>query len=166
MITTVSTHLRRLPALALSLLACGALLSGAADAQSLDAFSSQALSKLPQNSWSTNGGNLFNQRYSPLRSIDRSNVAQLKGVWRTHLRGSGLAPKYSGEAQPLVHDGVIYVITGADDVFALAVGSGKIRWEHAANLDPTIAAVSSVQILLLGIIMLITDRFVKLSQVV
>jgi len=34
------------------------------------------------------------------------------------------------------------------------------------NLDPTIAAVSSVQILLLGAIMLITDRFVKLSQVV
>ncbi len=34
------------------------------------------------------------------------------------------------------------------------------------NLDPTIAAVSSVQILLLGIIMLVTDRFVKLSQVV
>jgi putative spermidine/putrescine transport system permease protein len=34
------------------------------------------------------------------------------------------------------------------------------------NLDPTIAAVSSVQILLLGIVMLITDRFVKLSQVV
>jgi putative spermidine/putrescine transport system permease protein len=34
------------------------------------------------------------------------------------------------------------------------------------NLDPTIAAVSSVQILLLGIVMLITDRYVKLSQVV
>jgi putative spermidine/putrescine transport system permease protein len=34
------------------------------------------------------------------------------------------------------------------------------------NLDPTIAAVASVQILLLGVVMLITDRFVKLSQVV
>lgn len=34
------------------------------------------------------------------------------------------------------------------------------------SLDPTIAAVSSVQILLLGVVMLITDRFVKLSQVV
>jgi putative spermidine/putrescine transport system permease protein len=34
------------------------------------------------------------------------------------------------------------------------------------NLDPTIAAVASVQILLLGIIMLVTDRYVKLSQVV
>lgn len=34
------------------------------------------------------------------------------------------------------------------------------------NLDPTIASVASVQILLLGIIMLVTDRYVKLSQVV
>ncbi len=34
------------------------------------------------------------------------------------------------------------------------------------KLDPTIAAVSAVQILLLGIVMLVTDRFVKLSQVV
>ncbi|WP_233161407.1 MULTISPECIES: ABC transporter permease [unclassified Achromobacter] len=34
------------------------------------------------------------------------------------------------------------------------------------NLDPTIAAVASVQILLLGIVMLVTDRYVKLSQVV
>jgi putative spermidine/putrescine transport system permease protein len=34
------------------------------------------------------------------------------------------------------------------------------------NLDPTIAAVSAVQIALLGIVMLVTDRFVKLSQVI
>lgn len=34
------------------------------------------------------------------------------------------------------------------------------------NLDPTIAAVSAVQIFLLGVVMLVTDRYVKLSQVV
>ncbi|MDS1139032.1 ABC transporter permease [Pusillimonas sp. SM2304] len=34
------------------------------------------------------------------------------------------------------------------------------------NLDPTLAAVSTVQIVLLGAAMLITDRYVKLSQVV
>lgn len=34
------------------------------------------------------------------------------------------------------------------------------------KLDPTIAAVSTVQIVLLGVVMLVTDRFVKLSQVV
>jgi putative spermidine/putrescine transport system permease protein len=34
------------------------------------------------------------------------------------------------------------------------------------NLDPTIAAVSAAQIVLLGIVMLVSDRFVKLSQIV
>ncbi len=34
------------------------------------------------------------------------------------------------------------------------------------NLDPTIAVVATVQIVLLGVVMLVTDRFVKLSQVV
>lgn len=34
------------------------------------------------------------------------------------------------------------------------------------NLDPTIAVVATAQIVLLGIVMLVTDRFVKLSQVV
>lgn len=34
------------------------------------------------------------------------------------------------------------------------------------NLDPTLAAVSTVQIVLLGAIMLITDRYVKLSRVI
>jgi len=52
------------------------------------------------------------------------------------------------------------------------VGPGKTTLPIAImqylefKLDPTIAAVSSVQIILLGAIMLITDRFVKLSQVV
>jgi putative spermidine/putrescine transport system permease protein len=52
------------------------------------------------------------------------------------------------------------------------VGPGKTTLPIAImqylefNLDPTIAAVSTVQILLLGVIMLVTDRFVKLSQLV
>ena len=74
-------------------------------------------------------------------AIDRSNVASLKGVWRTHLRGSGLGPQYSGEAQPIVYEGVIYVVTGANDVFAVSVDSGEILWEYRANLDPANNAV-------------------------
>ncbi|HEX5418763.1 MAG TPA: PQQ-binding-like beta-propeller repeat protein, partial [Gammaproteobacteria bacterium] len=95
----------------------------------------------PTDGWPTNGGDLFNRRYSPLTEIDRSNVARLKGVWRTHLGGSGVGPQYSGEAQPLVADGVIYVVTGADDVFALGVDTGEIQWSYRANLDPSDKAV-------------------------
>ncbi len=99
------------------------------------AFRNSDLVAVPTDGWPTNGGNWANQRYSPLKTIDRSNVATLKGVWRTHLRGSGLGPQYSGEAQPLVYRGVIYVGTGANDVFAVSVDSGAILWEYRANLD-------------------------------
>ncbi len=59
-------------------------------------------------------------------------------VWRTHLNGSGVGPQYSGEAQPIVFEGVIYVVTGADDVFAVSVDSGAILWTYEAKLDPEI----------------------------
>ena len=105
------------------------------------AFSRTELVPPPMAGWPTNGGNLSNQRYSPLTEINRENVARLKGVWRTRLRGSGLGPQYSGEAQPLVYDGVIYIVTGADDVFAVGVETGNILWEYKANLDPAIDSV-------------------------
>src|SRR5688572_7275611 len=106
-----------------------------------DAFSAKRLVAPPTDAWPTNGGNLYNQRYSPLREINTTNVAQLKGVWRTHLRGSGLAPKYSGEAQPVVADGVAYISTGANDVFALSLETGEILWQYTANLSADLPSV-------------------------
>src|SRR5688572_6841211 len=104
-------------------------------------FAGAKLTAHPTTSWPTNGGNLYNQRYSPLKAIDRTNVAQLKGVWRTRLRGSGTQPQYSGFAAPLVYDGVAYVSTGANDVFALSVDSGEILWQYEAKVDPNITSV-------------------------
>ena len=104
-------------------------------------FSGATLTAPPTTSWPTNGGNLYNQRYSPLTAINRDNVAQLKGLWRVRLRGSGTAPQYSGFAQPLVYEGVAYLSTGANDVFALSIDSGDILWQYSANLDPGITSV-------------------------
>jgi alcohol dehydrogenase (cytochrome c) len=109
--------------------------------QRAPAFRAADLTAPPTTGWPTNGGDLYNRRWSPLKEIDRSNVAQLKGMWRTHLHGSGLGAQYSGEAQPIVYEGVIYVSTGANDVFALGVDSGEILWEYRANLDPANTAV-------------------------
>ena len=89
------------------------------------AFSARQLTALPEESWITNGGTLFNQRYSPLSQISRSNVAGLKGVWEVHLE-SAMKGRYRGEAQPLVYQGVIYVISAADDVLAIEVKSGRV----------------------------------------
>jgi Glucose dehydrogenase len=68
--------------------------------------------RLPTDNWPTVGGNLWNERYSPLDQIDKSNVSQVKGIWMTHLEGSGVGAKYSAESQPVVYKGVMYVTTG------------------------------------------------------
>ena len=104
-------------------------------------FSGTTLTAHPTTSWPTNGGNLFNQRYSPLKTITRDNVAQLKGVWRARLNGSGTAPQYSGFAAPIVHEGVAYISTGANDVFALSLDGGEVLWQYEAKLDPNITSV-------------------------
>src|ERR1700733_2277119 len=82
---------------------------------SIAGTTAQTVEKTLTQSWPKNGGNLFNQNYSPLTQINRQNVAKLKGVWRARLEGSGTGAKYSGEAQPIVEDGVVYIVTGADD---------------------------------------------------
>lgn len=99
------------------------------------------LAKPAADDWITNGGSTSNERYSTLDEINASNVSQLKGVWLTHLRKSAIAAKYSAESQPLEYKGVIYVPTGADDVFAVSAQTGEILWEHEANLDQTISVV-------------------------
>jgi quinohemoprotein ethanol dehydrogenase len=100
------------------------------------AFPAKQLVEPAANDWATNGGNLYNQRYSSLAAINRDNVKDLKAVWRTHLNGSGIGAQYSGQGQPLVYDGVIYMVTGNDDVFALDVKTGAILWNYQAKLDP------------------------------
>jgi len=105
------------------------------------AFTAEQLSQEPLGWWITNGGSLSNQRYSPLDEIDTGNVGDLKGVWMTDLDKSGVAAKYSQEAQPIFYDGVLYVPTGEDDVFAVDVETGKVKWKYDGGLDQAISTV-------------------------
>src|SRR5579864_771476 len=91
---------------------------------------SAAASASTPRDWPKAGGNLFNQNYSSLTRINRETVAGLKAVWRVRLGGSGMNAKYSGEAQPAVQDGVVYIVTGADDVFAISVKTGEVLWRY------------------------------------
>jgi alcohol dehydrogenase (cytochrome c) len=99
------------------------------------AFSIPQLRTLPSTAWITNGGSLANQRYSPLKRLTPQNVAGLKAKWRTGL-GSGTSPGESGQAQILAYEGTLYVSNGANDVFALDVDSGAIRWTYRGKPDP------------------------------
>jgi len=117
------------------------LLAAYSQAAESPVYSANQLTALPLSEWLTNGGNVLNQRYSPLTEITAGNVGKLKAEWQTHLNGSGLGPPFSGEAQPIVANGVIYVPTGADDVFAIDVETGKQLWVYQAHLEKTISTV-------------------------
>src|SRR3984957_1269557 len=99
------------------------------------AFSAEQLLAAPAANWITNGGSVFNQRYSPLKLINRDNVSGLKALWRTGM-GSGTNPGNSGQAQILEYEGTLFVSNGANDVFAIDVESGQILWTYHGNPDP------------------------------
>jgi quinohemoprotein ethanol dehydrogenase len=99
------------------------------------AFSAQQLLAPPSANWITNGGSLFNQRYSPLNQINRDNVASLKALWRTGM-GSGMNFGNAGQAQILEYEGTLFVSNGANDVFAIDVATGQILWTYHGNPDP------------------------------
>src|SRR5262249_24764695 len=110
----------------LAMMVASLLLQGAAQVRAADAEIDRLLQSPVGKDWVTNGGNMTNQRYSTLKQIDTTNVKQLKGAWMTRLKGSGLGGKYSLEATPLIKDGIMYISTGNDDVFALDAKTGQI----------------------------------------
>jgi len=99
------------------------------------AFTIEQLSNPQEDGWITNGGTLSNQRYSPLTQINRDTVGQLKGVWRASLMGSALDFRHNNQAQPLIHEGVLYIATGQDDVFAISIETGEVLWSYFSGLQ-------------------------------
>jgi len=83
--------------------------------------------------WITFGGAINNERYSTLNQITSANVGSLKGSWMTRL-GSGKGAKYRFEADPLVVDGVMYIPTGNDDIFALDAKTGRKLWDYSSDI--------------------------------
>jgi alcohol dehydrogenase (cytochrome c) len=126
---------------ALALLACCTVANATepGTGKPAPAFDAKQLTTLPTDGWITNGGTLWNQRYSPLTSINKTNVKDLKAKWRASLNGSGVKPRAGNQGQPLVYDGVVYVMTGDNDAFAIGVESGELLWEYKANVDPNAA---------------------------
>jgi alcohol dehydrogenase (cytochrome c) len=82
----------------------------------------------PAGEWLTWRRTYDDQGFSPLKQINRSNVAQLRSAWTWSL--------YPGanEATPLVHDGVIFVHSSGDHVQALNAATGDLLWEYSRQL--------------------------------
>jgi alcohol dehydrogenase (cytochrome c) len=77
------------------------------------------------------------QRFSPLKQINRQNVAQLKVAWSSEL-GRGTL-----ESIPLVYRGVMYVILPGAGVRAMDASTGATIWEYKreGNARPKTLAI-------------------------
>ena len=96
---------------------------------------------LPAQEWRYYGGDAGGLKYSPLKQIDKSNVASLKLAWTFHTGeisdGKTLLTRTAFEATPLVVDGVMYVTTPFNRLVALDPETGRRKWAFDPKLDKT-----------------------------
>jgi len=83
----------------------------------------------------TYGMGYSQQRYSPLKQINKANVKRLVPVWNLSLDN-----QWGEQAQPIIYDGVMYV-TNAKYTVAIDVATGKQVWRTALDWVPETSRV-------------------------
>ncbi|MEU5882436.1 PQQ-binding-like beta-propeller repeat protein [Spirillospora sp. NPDC047279] len=81
------------------------------------------------------GGNLGNQNHSALREITRRNVRGLGGAWHLNLEGGSTTA--TQQSTIVVEDGVLYVQTRQQNVFAVDGRTGAVRWKTNVGTEQT-----------------------------
>jgi alcohol dehydrogenase (cytochrome c) len=78
----------------------------------------------------TYGMGYHQNRYSPLKQVNKTTFKRLVPVWNVSL-GSN----YGEQGQPLVYNGVMYVVD-AEYTVAIDIATGKQLWRTAVDWDP------------------------------
>ncbi len=83
--------------------------------------------------WREYGGAADSAQYSALTQIDRANVAKLQVAW-TYPTGDDKPYSFN----PIVVDGVMYLLAKNNSIVALDAATGAGIWTHPAEPDTTI----------------------------
>jgi quinoprotein glucose dehydrogenase len=88
-----------------------------------------AAQKTPYTTWSDYGGSADSMQYSALTQITKQNVNRLEQAWFFPV------PDRKGNFgfNPIVVDGVIYVLGPKDAIVALEADTGKPLWSHVVD---------------------------------
>ena len=91
--------------------------------------------------WLMLGGNMEHWNYSPLKQINRENVNSLQLVWARQL------PTTGGRAgtSPIIHNGMMYLISPNDAILAVDAVSGSRIWEYHIIANDILIAGGSCQ---------------------
>ena len=89
--------------------------------------------------WEYYGHDAGGMRYSPLKQINRENVAKLKVAWTFHTGelsdGHGDRKRTGFETTPLAVDGTLYLTTPFNRVIALDPETGNQRWAYDPKIE-------------------------------
>jgi len=95
----------------------------------LTTVTAELLRDPPAADWLQWGRTYDGLNFSPLQTINRDNVRDLRPAWRVPVRDGTSMP------MPLVHDGVIFFQTIPDTVLALDGATGDILWRYRYSPD-------------------------------
>lgn len=107
---------------------CGSTLSAPGETDDYVPVTDAMIQSPPDGDWLMWRRTLDSWGYSPLDSINHSNVTKLKQVWSRDL-----APGLQ-EGTPLVHDGTMYMINPGDIIQAIDATTGDLIWEYHRKL--------------------------------
>lgn len=104
-----------------------------------------------KNNWGMAAKDYANTRYSELDQINASNVSQLQVAWMFSL-----GPARGQEAAPLAIDGVVYVVApyagpNPNQVFALDLASGDLKWSYAPKPNAAAAGIACCDVVSRGL---------------
>jgi len=91
---------------------------------------------LASGSWPYSNGGLADTRDAAGSTITSANVSGLKQAWTFHITGpaaAGMGPYGALSANPIVVNGVVYIQDLDSNVYALALATGKLKWEYELN---------------------------------
>jgi alcohol dehydrogenase (cytochrome c) len=91
----------------------------------------------PAGTWAYPNGDLDNTRDAAGSAISAANVASLREAWSFHLTGTAAAGVHGAgslAANPVVVNGTVYLQDLDANVYAIALATGKLRWEHQVNV--------------------------------
>jgi alcohol dehydrogenase (cytochrome c) len=119
------------------LLATATLLAaGCSSGQPQPATSAFAGAATPSGTWADPNGDLANTR-DAASTISSANVPSLREAWSFHLTGTAAAGVHGAgslAANPVVTGGTVYLQDLDANVYAIALATGKLRWEHQVNV--------------------------------
>lgn len=100
-----------------------------AQAQDYNPVSDARLLAPEAHNWLSYRGTLDGWGYSELDQIDADNVSELQPVWSFSTGVTG-----GHEAPPIVNDGIMYITTPENLVYALDAATGDLIWRYQHDL--------------------------------